>query len=57
MTSVGVLTGTATRPMLSPAADVILDDIGELPGWLGLEASRRIANRSSGSKGTATGVS
>ena len=39
MTSVGVLTGTATRRMLSPAADVILNHIGELPGWLGLESS------------------
>ena len=39
MTSVGVLTGTATRRMLSPVADVILNHIGELPGWLGLETT------------------
>lgn len=39
MTNVGVLTGTATRRMLSPAADVILNHVGELPGWLGLETS------------------
>ena len=39
MTNVGVLTGTATRQMLSPAADVILNHIGELPGWLGLETT------------------
>lgn len=39
MTSVGVLTGTATRRMLSPTADVILNHIGELPGWLGLETT------------------
>ena len=37
MATVGVLTGTATRRMLSPEADVILNDIGELPVWLGLE--------------------
>ena len=39
MTTVGVLTGTATGPMLSPAADVILNHIGELPVWLGLEST------------------
>ena len=39
MTTVAVLTGTATRSMLSPTADVILNHIGELPGWLGLETT------------------
>ena len=35
MVTVGVLTGPATRAELAPVADVILDDIGALPDWLG----------------------
>lgn len=34
MTTVGVLTGLATRDELAPMADVVLPDIGHLPGWL-----------------------
>jgi phosphoglycolate phosphatase len=34
MRTVGVLTGTATRAMLTPLADVVLQDIGEIPAWL-----------------------
>ncbi len=34
--SVGVLTGAATADDLTALADVILDDIDALPGWLGL---------------------
>ena len=36
MAAVGVLTGLATRADLAPHADVVLDDIGALPAWLGL---------------------
>lgn len=36
MTTVAVLTGPATSVDLAPYADVVLDDIGGLPGWLGL---------------------
>jgi phosphoglycolate phosphatase len=33
-----VLTGIARREVLQPMADVVLPDIGALPGWLaGLE--------------------
>ena len=39
MATVGVLTGTATSQMLSPLADVVLCDIGELPAWLQSEAA------------------
>jgi len=35
MRTVGVLTGPATRADLAPLADVVLPDIGHLPGWLG----------------------
>lgn len=34
MTTVGVLTGPATEEDLAPHADVVLSDIGALPGWL-----------------------
>lgn len=34
MAAVGVLTGVAPRAVLSPAFDVVLPDIGGLPGWL-----------------------
>lgn len=34
MRVVGVLTGVAQRADLAPHADVVLSDIGELPGWL-----------------------
>lgn len=36
MTTVGVLTGMAGASELDPFADVVLPDIGHLPGWLGL---------------------
>ena len=36
MTAVAVLTGIATEADLGPLADVVLPDIGHLPGWLGL---------------------
>ena len=36
MVAVAVLTGIATRADLAPLADVVLPDIGHLPGWLGL---------------------
>ena len=36
MTCVAVLTGPATRAELAPLADIVLPDIGHLPGWLGL---------------------
>lgn len=36
MRTVGVLTGPATRADLAPLADVVLPDIGHLPGWLGM---------------------
>lgn len=34
MFAVGVLTGLATAEDLSPLADLVLPDIGALPGWL-----------------------
>lgn len=34
MVTVAVLTGTASETELSPYADVVLPDIGYLPGWL-----------------------
>tara|TARA_R110002094_G_scaffold7961_2_gene17261 strand:- start:4475 stop:5188 length:714 start_codon:yes stop_codon:yes gene_type:complete len=34
MTCVAVLTGLATHAELAPHADVVLPDIGHLPGWL-----------------------
>jgi len=34
---IGVLTGLATRADLEPHADVVLDDISQIPDWLGLE--------------------
>jgi len=36
MTAVAVLTGIATERDLAPVADVVLSDIGGLPGWLRL---------------------
>lgn len=44
MVTVGVLTGIAEEAELAPLADVVLADIGALPGWLadrGREAPRR----------------
>jgi phosphoglycolate phosphatase len=35
MRTVGVLTGMAQAHELAPLADVVLPDIGHLPGWLG----------------------
>jgi phosphoglycolate phosphatase len=35
MVAVGVLTGVALHAELAPHADVVLQDIGHLPGWLG----------------------
>ena len=34
MTCIGVLTGPARRDDLAPHADVVLDSIADLPGWL-----------------------
>jgi phosphoglycolate phosphatase len=34
MRAVGVLTGIADRAALVPHADVVLDNIGQLPGWI-----------------------
>lgn len=34
MVCVGVLSGPASRATLAPLADVVLPDIGHLPGWL-----------------------
>lgn len=34
MMTIAVLTGIAERPELAPAADVVLADIGAIPGWL-----------------------
>jgi phosphoglycolate phosphatase len=34
MATVAVLTGLAIEAELSPHADVVLPDIGHLPGWL-----------------------
>lgn len=34
MHTVGVLTGPATVEVLAPLADVVLPDIGHLPGWI-----------------------
>jgi phosphoglycolate phosphatase len=34
MHTVGVLTGPATAEVLAPLADVVLPDIGHLPGWI-----------------------
>lgn len=36
MTTIAVLTGLASRADLAPHADVVLEDIGELPDWLGI---------------------
>lgn len=36
MSTVGVLTGPASEEDLAPHADVVLPDIGALPGWLAL---------------------
>lgn len=38
MRTAGVLTGLAARGDLAPFADVVLPDIGALPGWLGSAA-------------------
>ncbi|KJZ19685.1 HAD family hydrolase [Loktanella sp. S4079] len=37
MTTIGVLTGPAPREELTPFADVVLDNIGAIPGWLRAE--------------------
>ena len=34
MVTVGVLTGMASADVLEPLADVVLPDIGHIPGWL-----------------------
>jgi phosphoglycolate phosphatase len=34
MRTVAVLTGVASRDQLAPHAEVVLSDIGEIPGWL-----------------------
>ena len=34
MQTIGVLTGTASRGDLAPLADLVLSDIGHIPGWL-----------------------
>ncbi|WP_298932927.1 HAD family hydrolase [uncultured Ruegeria sp.] len=34
MTTIGVLTGLASAEALAPMADVVLPDIGHIPGWL-----------------------
>ncbi|WP_170381657.1 HAD family hydrolase [Ruegeria atlantica] len=34
MTTIGVLTGIAPAEALAPMADVVLPDIGHIPGWL-----------------------
>ena len=34
MRTVGVLTGPARRADLAPLADVVLENIGDLPAWL-----------------------
>jgi len=34
MTTIGVLTGLASAEVLAPMADVVLPDIGHIPGWL-----------------------
>ena len=36
MKTIGVLTGTADRKTLEPNADVVLENIGQIPDWLGL---------------------
>lgn len=36
MACIAVLTGVATEDELAPLADLVLPDIGHLPGWLGL---------------------
>jgi phosphoglycolate phosphatase len=35
MVAIAVLTGIATDAELSPAADVVLESVADLPGWLG----------------------
>lgn len=40
MICVGVLTGPADHETLAPFADVVLADIGALPGWLAQDAPR-----------------
>ncbi|MEM7090648.1 MAG: HAD-IA family hydrolase, partial [Pseudomonadota bacterium] len=34
MVTIGVLTGLAGADVLAPMADVVLPDIGHIPGWL-----------------------
>jgi len=34
MQTIAVLTGVASRADLAPLADVVLNDIGEIPGWM-----------------------
>jgi len=43
MRTVAVLTGLAHRDVLAPHADVVLPDIGSLPGWLDALARRTSA--------------
>lgn len=38
MRTIGVLTGVATQDELSPFADVVLNDIGQIPAWLDQQA-------------------
>ncbi|NDW52547.1 HAD family hydrolase [Aliiroseovarius sp. PrR006] len=38
MRTIGVLTGLATQGELSPYADVVLDNIGQIPAWLDKQA-------------------
>ncbi|WP_420584419.1 HAD family hydrolase [Ruegeria sp.] len=38
MTTIGVLTGIAPAEALAPMADVVLPDIGHIPGWLEKDA-------------------
>ena len=40
MVTIGVLTGVAGRDELSPHADIVLQDVSELPRWLGLRPTR-----------------
>lgn len=37
MVNIGVLTGPAVTEDLAPYADIVLQDIGEIPEWLGLK--------------------
>lgn len=39
MRTIAVLTGVAKRAELAPHADVVLEDIGAIPGWLNAQAA------------------